>query len=345
MSRDLRNRILVGDVREQLSEIPDGSVDCVITSPPYFQLRNYGRPEQIGLEAHVDLWVESLRAVLADIARVLKPSGSVWLNLGDTHSSHPTAGARAKSLLLGPERLGLALIADGWLVRNKIVWAKRNPLPSGARDRLSCTWEVIYLLTRSPSYFFDLDAIRVPHSSSPRGRRGDGSAVYPPPGHGAPGWASEREGGNKGLAALRGRGLVGHPLGKNPGDVWQMSTASFRGAHFATFPKHLAERPLLATCPERVCATCGLPWQRDTKRTLGQLAVRGELRKRCDCKGGWRPGLVLDPFLGSGTVALVALEHDRDWLGIELNPDFAALAERRIADATGADRRNEERAA
>ena len=345
MSRVPRNRILVGDVRQLLSEIAGASVDCVITSPPYFQLRNYGRKEQIGLEADVDEWANSLRAVLADITRVLKPSGSVWLNLGDTHSSHSSAGAPAKSLLLGPERLGLALLADGWLVRNKIVWAKSNPMPSSARDRLSCTWEIIYLLTRSPSYFFDLDAIREPHSSTAKGRRGDGSAVYPPPGHGAPGWASEREGGNKGLAALRGRGLVGHPLGKNPGDVWEMSTAAFRGAHFATFPRKLAERPLLASCPERVCAKCGMPWQRDTKRTLGQLAVRGELRQRCACAAGWQPGLVLDPFLGSGTVALVAIEHDRDWLGIELNPDFADLAQRRITDATVDVGHDEERAA
>jgi DNA modification methylase len=105
MSRDLRNTILIGDVRQRMSEIASNSVDCVITSPPYFQLRNYRQPDQIGLERAVSEWVESLRAVLAEIARVLKPSGSVWLNVGDTHSGHVREGALPKSLLLGPERL------------------------------------------------------------------------------------------------------------------------------------------------------------------------------------------------------------------------------------------------
>lgn len=333
MSVSLRNTILVGDVRERMRDVAPLSVDCVITSPPYFQLRNYRRPEQIGLEPSVDEWVASLRAVLTDVRRVLKLSGAVWLNLGDTHSGHPREGAVPKSLLLGPERLALALINDGWLVRNKIVWAKRNPLPSSVRDRLSCTWEVIYMLTASPSYFFDLDAIRVPHTSRQAGKPGTATPTYPPPGYGAPGWASESDGGNKGLAGLRDRGVVGHPLGKNPGDVWSMPTASFRGAHFATFPRQLVERPLLASCPERVCADCGHPWERQTGRALGQLAVRGELAQMCGCRSGWKPGLVLDPFVGSGTVALVAIEHGRDWLGIELNPDFAALAQARIDEA------------
>jgi DNA modification methylase len=339
VSRDHRNRILIGDALQHLQELPDGFVDCVVTSPPYFQLRNYGSEEQIGLESHVDEWVEHLREVLAAVARVLKPSGSAWLNVGDTHSGHTREGAPPKSLLLGPERLVLVLLEDGWVVRNKVVWAKRNPLPSSVRDRLSCTWEVVYLLTRSPNYFFDLDAIRIPHTSRQTGRPGSATPVYPPPGHGAPDWSSEQGGGNKGLAALRDRGLVGHALGKNPGDVWTLSTAAFRGAHFATFPKQLVETPVLATCPERVCAGCGEPWRRSIERTLGHLAVRGDLVKQCDCRGGWQPGLVLDPFLGSGTVALVAIEHQRDWLGIELNPDFAAIAKKRIHEATaGAER-------
>ena len=114
MSRDLRNQILVGDVRQRLADVGEGTVDSVITSPPYFQLRNYGRAEQIGLEASVEKWTESLRAVLNDVGRVLKPSGSVWLNLGDSYSSHASAGAPPKSLLLGPERLGLALLSDGY---------------------------------------------------------------------------------------------------------------------------------------------------------------------------------------------------------------------------------------
>lgn len=162
-----RNTILVGDAASRLAELEDSSVDCVITSPPYFRLRDYQHTGQLGLEATVQAWVEGLRPVLRQLARVLVPTGSVWLNLGDTYSTHPRQGAPAKSLLLGPERLALALIKDGWTVRNKIVWAKTNPIPSSVPDRLSTTHEVIYLLTRHKRYFFDLDAVRQPPKTAP----------------------------------------------------------------------------------------------------------------------------------------------------------------------------------
>ncbi len=329
----LRNVILIGDVRERLAAVPAASIDCVITSPPYYQLRNYGSEAQIGLEPTVDAWARTLRVVLREIGRVLKPTGVVWINLGDTHSRHVKHGAPSKSLLLGPERFALMAIEDGWVMRSKVVWAKTNPMPSSVRDRLSSTWEVVYMLTRQGRYFFDLDAIRIPHRSTrpprPQPRLAE-TIVYPAPGAGAPAWVTS---GNRALAEMNDRGEIGHPLGKNPGDVWQTGTASFRGAHFATFPAKLIERPLLSTCPERVCAGCGQPWEREPMRWLGQLAVHGEMSKRCDCDRGWKPGLVLDPFLGSGTVALAAIGHERDWLGVELNPDYAAIAERRIAEA------------
>lgn len=332
----LRNQILVGDVRDRLDDIPPGSVDTVITSPPYFNLRDYGSDRQIGLEATVDGWAEELRLVMLALRRVMKATGVVWVNLGDTYSRKPAHGADGKSLLLGPERFALRLIEDGWLIRNKVVWKKSNPMPSSVRDRLSGTWEVIYMLSLQPSYFFDLDAIRVPHRSSRPPRKAPRLVphVYPAPGAGSPDWGTPQAS-NRSLAELNDRGQVGHPLGKNPGDVWETGTAAFRGAHFATFPISLLERPLLGSCPEKVCAGCGKPWQREPMRKLGELAVRGELRKDCECDRGWRPGLVLDPFLGSGTVALAAIDHDRDWLGIELNPDYAALAQRRIDDALG----------
>ena len=216
--REMRNRLLVGDVRDRLPKLPPSSVDCVITSPPYFRLRNYGQRGQIGLEANVDAWVDELRVVMQGVARVLKPTGSLWLNLGDTYSHHERDGARPKSLLLAPERLALAMIEDGWVIRNKVVWAKTNPMPTSVRDRLSCTYEVVYLAVRSQHYYFDLDAIRVPHRSRLRGgsaaeaRRAD---------HGRrPKWAGPLAGSNVGLHAMKARGLVGHPLGKNPGDVW-----------------------------------------------------------------------------------------------------------------------------
>lgn len=137
----LRGKVLVGDVREMLPAIPDSSVDCVITSPPYFRLRNYDATGQIGLEPTIDDWVKALRGILAEVARVLKPTGSLWLNLGDSYSRQPRDGADTKSLLLGPERVALAMIEDGWVIRSKVIWAKSNPMPTSVRDRLSCTWE------------------------------------------------------------------------------------------------------------------------------------------------------------------------------------------------------------
>lgn len=348
-----RNRVLVGDVRERLAELPEQSVDCVITSPPYFQLRDYGIGGQIGLEENVDVWVDELHVALSGLKRVLKPSGSLWLNLGDTYSRHPKYGAPAKSLLLAPERLLIALASDGWLVRNKVVWAKTNPMPHSVGDRLSNTYDVVYFLTRQPRYFFDLDAIRLPHRSSRQQRRG---RDWPPEAASAPLWR-QRGAGNRGLSAQKARGEVGHPLGKNPGDVWTLASASYRGAHFATFPEQLVERPLLATCPELICERCEVPYkraararradvrarrggpQRTERRVLRYrerytvIRERGPLLPACSCAAGARPGMVLDPFLGSGTVAAVAVKHRRDWLGIELNPDYAALAEQRVERA------------
>lgn len=335
MSRRLstipRRAILTGDALEQLRRLPTDSVDTLITSPPYFQLRDYGVDGQLGLENTVEDWVARLRAVMVEAARVLKPTGSAWLNLGDSYSRHERFAAPPKSLLLGPERLALALVEDGWTLRNKIIWAKTQAMPSSVHDRLNCTWEVVLFLTRERSYFFDLDAIRVPHRSSLK--RPTKGSNYPPISATPPSWAGPLAGNNYGLAKMKSAGLVGHPLGKNPGDVWSLPSANFRGQHFATFPKALIERPLLASVPERVCRRCGNPWRRDPVRTIGHLAVRGELSPACRCHQGWQPGVVIDPFFGSGTVGIVAEEHGRDWVGIELNPDYVALAEQRIRSA------------
>lgn len=337
-STDLpRRTILLGDVTQRLRDLPASSVDCVITSPPYFRLRDYGADGQLGLESHVEQWVAELRAVAGAIGRVLVPTGTFWLNLGDSYSTHAREGAARKSLLLGPERLALALIEDGWIIRNKIVWAKTNAVPSSVRDRLSASHEVIYLLSRSPQYYFDLDAVRVPHRSAPRRPRprreiaGRAPAGHPGQ-HNRPPWLGPNADGYAGLSSLRDAGQPGHPLGKNPGDVWPLSVSQYRGAHFATYPEHLVERMLKAGCPERRCVRCRLPHTRVTKR-LGATAVRGALRPGCACAEATEPGLVLDPFLGSGTTAVVAERLDRDWLGIELNPDYLPLAWQRIRTA------------
>jgi DNA modification methylase len=316
-----RNQILGGDALEQLRALPDTSVDCVITSPPYYRLRNYGHPQQIGLEPTVEAWAERLVAVADELGRVLKPTGSLWLNLGDSYSRHDRYGAPPKSLLLAPERVLLALSARGWSVRNKVVWAKPASMPTSVLDRLNCTWEALYFLVHSRHYYFDLDAIREPHRTPWRkGWQPTGPFKYEGK---SPSWAGLLAGANDGLARARAEGRPGHPNGKNPGDVWTVATTNFRGAHFATFPVRLIERPLRATCPERVCAGCGQPWRRRQDRLLPD----------CTCQAGWRPGVVLDPFMGSGTVALEAERLGRDWVGIELNPDYRALAWERIQAA------------
>jgi site-specific DNA-methyltransferase (adenine-specific) len=340
-----RNTILIGDTLEQLRTLADHSVDCVITSPPFFMLRDYGVDGQIGLEATVDQWVERLRAVFHEVGRVLSPTGSIWIDLGDSYSRNHTYGAPAKSLLLAPERLLLALARDGWIVRNKVIWAKPNPMPSSVSDRFTATYDSVYFLVRSPRYFFDLDGVRIPHTTggSRSEKRGPKSR---------PDWAGPLAGSNSGLHRARLAGVPGHLLGKNPGDVWRIPTAGFKGAHFATFPVALVERPLLATCPVKVCVVCGTPWTAEPGKTyvLGErkpastvethvrrypsrwrvLRQPGPLKSGCECKGATRPGLVLDPFMGTGTVAQVAECHGRDWLGVEINPSYVDLAWKRL---------------
>jgi site-specific DNA-methyltransferase (adenine-specific) len=325
-----RNTIITGDARRVLAGLLPESVDTCVTSPPYVAaLRNYGRPGQLGQEPTVTEYVESLRAILRQVHRLLKPSGSLWLNLGDAHSRHPRQGAPAKGLLLAPQRVALALAEDGFIVRSIVIWKKSNPMPQSARDRLSPCHETIIFATKEPRYFFHLDAIRAPFRSIQRiGQASPASLGRLYQGH------------NDGLGKLRAAGQVGNPKGKNPGDVWTMATAVDRLGHQATFPERLIERPILAACPERICVQCDRAWTRPTRivrrRTSeGVLQVRrvGELR-RCDCFAPSRPGVVLDPFFGTGTVGLVAARHRRDWLGVELSPAFAHLAERRLRRAT-----------
>jgi site-specific DNA-methyltransferase (adenine-specific) len=345
-----RRTVLLGDALTQLKELPGSSIDCCVTSPPYYALRDYFVPGQIGLEPSVDDWVGDLTAVMVEVGRVLKPAGSLWLNLGDSFSRHSKFGAPAKSLLAAPERLLLALMDNGWILRSKVIWSKPNPLPNSVADRLNLTYEVVYFLVRSPRYFFDLDAIREPHRSSAGRRDTSGSTT-------SPDWAGPlADGSQDGLRRFRPAGQPGHPLGKNPGSVWEIPTYGFRGPHFATFPPELVRRPVLATCPEAVCTRCGRPWRRSVSLTRIPVGPSSERPKPldkqvmrfkdrwhtvrkvgdlvpCSCQAPTVSGVVLDPFMGAGTVGLVAEQLDRDWLGIEISSEYRQLAMSRIEKA------------
>jgi site-specific DNA-methyltransferase (adenine-specific) len=321
-----RNCVLAGDAAGVLGRLLPESVDCVITSPPYFRRRDYHISGQLGREATITEYVAGLRDVCRNIRRVLKGHGSLWLNLGDSYARQPGRGVPVGSLFLLPQRVALMLAADGWYVRNVLVWQKPNPLPASVRDRLSSTYEVVIFATSQRHYFFDLDAIRIPHRS----------ARQPRPTHSPP---PLYQGKHEGLSALKAAGVLGHPNGKNPGDVWTIPTAIDRHGHQATFLEALIEPILLSSCPERICVQCDAAWRRPTRivtthTTEGPRHVRrvGALH-RCDCYAPSRPGIVLDPFMGTGTTAVVAERLGRDWLGIELSSTYRALTTKRLAEA------------
>ena len=325
-----RNQVLIGNAIDLINCLKESSIDTVITSPPYFSLRDYGHIDQIGSETRVEDWINKLLLVIDGIARVLKPTGSLWLNIGDTYSRSIQKGAKPKSLLLGPERLGVELIKRGWIIRNKVIWAKTNPMPQSVKDRLSNSHEIIYFATRSNKYFFDLDLIREPHLTTRPPKKQKRSVSYKK--HSL---RSNLDIRHSGLKNMKMNGIIGHELGKNPGDVWQIATSNYSGAHFATFPESLITKPLLSTCPAKVCFTCGSPWIR-AKHVNGQNTLTpNSLHATCNCKSETIPGIVLDPFMGAGTVAKAAEDLHRDWLGIELNPKYVSLINMRINKEEG----------
>lgn len=376
-----RVSILLGDVRARLAAMEPDSVDCVVTSPPYWGLRDYGVDGQIGLERSLGEHIEVMLDVFRLVRLVLKPSGTLWLNYGDCYATSPNGrsaadvkalgnddrtfrdkpfstigpinggqarwkiGANApsggylkpKDLCMVPNRLAIALQEDGWWVRSEIIWAKPNPMPESIRDRPATSHEKVFLLSKSEHYFYDAAAVRqgaAPSSLSrwaqdvegqtgsqranggaktngtlkavggPRGRSTHGRHTL---GDAIP--AAQRRDKQRAsdIAAPRHAGHINHtgiegtPRGEGrnlrnyepaPLGVWPVTTQPFSEAHFATFPPELAERCILAGCP----------------------------------KGG----LVLDPFGGAGTTGLVAARHGRRAALIELNPDYADIARRRI---------------
>ena len=301
--------LLLGDALEQLRTLPDGSVDCIVTSPPYYGLRDYGTEGQYGLEASPAEYVETMRRLFAGAGRVLANDGTLWLNLGDSYAYPPgsthkqgrtgerntrtftaetvrgTTELPTKNLIGVPWRTAVALQDDGWILRNEIIWHKPNAMPESVRDRLSNRHEHLFMFSKSPRYWFDLDPIR--EETAPR--------KYEQ----APTWEQRKAAGEAlraglgGMAPTRtGVGVGAHALGRNPGDVWSIATKPYPAAHFAVFPIDL---PL-----------------------------------RC-IKAGCRPGgTVLDPFSGSGTTGAAARQLGRRYVGIDLNPAYHDLAKDRF---------------
>jgi DNA modification methylase len=341
-ARNAAPEFWTGDALACLELMPSGSVDCVVTSPPYWGLRDYGVAGQIGLEPTMALYLSTMVAVCRELRRVLKPTGTFWLNVGDSYagggrggnpaeSAHrkqatnfgslvkPTplsaTGLKPKDLCMIPNRLAIALQDDGWWVRSEIIWHKPNPMPESVTDRPTNAHEKVWLLTKSERYFYDAAAIRNPPSETflrevAEGYDGQATKDFAASGAQQASATKSRiiakarekidkqRGHSRRHASFNDRwDALSHEeqtaLGSNCRNVWTIPPAPFRGAHFATFPPALVERCIKAGCP------------------LG--------------------GLVLDPFGGAGTTGMVADRLGRRSLNFEINPEYVALAQARIA--------------
>lgn len=388
--REWTNRVWCGHVLGYLPQIADRSVQCVVTSPPYWGLRRYplhpqlwadGWQGDLGLEPTPDLYLEHLVAVLREVRRVLRDDGTLWLNMGDCYAggaggrgdsgrqmdpadpwstaSHKHDGERLprnavdlkpKDLIGLPWRVAFALQADGWWLRSDIVWAKPNPMPESVTDRPTRSHEFVFLLTKSARYFYDQEAVREPHKRL--WDANNGGSLDEATDYGV-------RAGRVGKPDHKGAYPLPNPSGRNLRDVWTIGTQPYPGAHFAVFPEKLVEPCVKAGTSEKgACPRCGAPWVRQVKKSGGvlgtgewastagsyrqtgrssPLAAKGEghggavpLRTQtlgwlpsCSCDAGQPvPCLVLDPFLGSGTVAVVAERLGRNWLGVELSDEY-----------------------
>lgn len=314
----MTTKIYLGNCLDVLKRLPANSVHCCVTSPPYFGLRDYGVVGQLGLEESPDAFVTALVRVFREVRRVLRDDGTLWLNLGDSYAAnrpyqvpstksgkkHSTAqgvqgrgsrapyGLKPKDLIGIPWRVALALQADGWYLRQDIIWHKPNPMPESVRDRCTKAHEYIFMLSKSKNYYYDADAIREPFTSAytldVMSKRTETTVKI-------------GNNFNKALRYTQGvqtprtraeRAALINPLGKNKRSVWTVKPESFKGAHFATFPPALIEPCILAGSPVR--------------------------------------GVILDPFFGSGTTGLVSNRTARHAVGIELNAEYARIAVNRL---------------
>jgi len=306
------NIILQGDSAEVLKTLPAESVHCCVCSPPYYGLRDYGNPKQIGREETPERYIERLTAVFREVWRVLRPDGTLWVNIADTYCgtgskgnhhdpknpkgrtgqqisiNHIAPGCKDKDLIGIPWLLAFALRSDGWYLRNAAIWEKGNAMPECVKDRLTRSYEFVFLLAKSKRYFYEAAAIAEPvaEASIKRLKGGRGQHKYV---DGIPGQSAQ------GINRARAAGAIPDeliPILRNKRDVWHINTAPYSGAHFAAFPPKLAETCILAGCPPG--------------------------------------GVALDPFFGSGTTGLAAVRTGRRYIGIDINAEYCRLAHERI---------------
>lgn len=297
--------MLLGDALEQLRTLDAESVHTCVTSPPYYNLRDYGTAGQIGMEATPEEYIGKLVDVFREVRRCLRPDGTLWVNIGDSYTSGgrktrdfdpmlparsmnqrpmTPAGMKPKDLIGIPWMLAFALRADGWYLRQDIIWNKTNAMPESVRDRCTKAHEYIFLLSKSVHYYFDSAAIREPCGTKGNARTFRGGGAYT-------GGRSFR---NSARVERESHGNSANSTGsRNRRSVWSIATAQFKAAHYATFPERLVEPCVLAGCPEG--------------------------------------GTVLDPFTGSGTTGVVAKRLRRNFVGVEINPDYWQMATDRIA--------------
>ena len=391
-------------------------IDCVMSSPPYYGLRDYGVENQMGLEEHPKEFIKKMIYLTFIIKRHLKLTGSIYYNLGDTYfgsmqgygqkegqgsgiqnandgyfassKGKPPAGNKEiksnwlqpKQLMLMPSRVAVALQDEGFILRNDIIWHKPNPMPSSVKDRLNNTYEHIFHFVVNKKYFYDLDAIREPHKHGEganfnvRVRDSDKERFIQKATEEEIKKYNVRKGTPKGqetmiqrtararqLGADRDVGL-GHLMGKNPGDLFEITTQPYAEAHFATYPVRLCEKPILSSCPEQICVKCGEIRERiseldgDYKKSKGWKNKAGDnvlaeyvkegpvLRlpsaktlgfTKCQCNSDFISGIVFDPFLGAGTTLIASEKLNRICYGIELNPKYCDLILKRFEDYAG----------
>lgn len=306
---DYINKVICGDSLDILQSMPDEGIQCCVTSPPFWGLRDYGVVGQLGLEATPDDYVAKMVEVFREVRRVLKDDGIMFLNLGDTYAAsrsyqvpdnkHPNMGdnkgahkvppgLKPKDLVGIPWRVAFGLQADGWYLRQDIIWAKPSPMPESVGDRCTKSHEYIFLMTKSAKYYYDAEAIKEPaagwHDSNFHTGKTAGHQLYRAQ------VGNHRPGRSDGGAACNDP----NQEHRNRRSVWTVATQPCAEAHFATFPPALIEPCILAGS------------------------------RKCD--------IILDPFMGSGTTGMVAKKHSRRWIGIELNPDYCKMAARRIAN-------------